>query len=161
MIKKFNLLLITLFKVGKIKYAPGTIASFLTCILFLILYNYFSITYIFFITLIIFLYSLIAINNSYKVFDSKDPQEIVIDEFVGQMIPLLSIPIYETLYLTSTLYYCLLSFIIFRFFDILKPYPINYLDSNTKDSLGVMLDDIVAGIFTIIVLIIIFFFLGG
>jgi phosphatidylglycerophosphatase A len=161
MIKKFNLLLITLFKVGKIKYAPGTIASFLTCILFLILYNYFSIIYIFFITLIIFLYSLIAINNSYKVFDSKDPQEIVIDEFVGQMIPLLSIPIYETLYLTSTLYYCLLSFIIFRFFDILKPYPINYLDSNTKDSLGVMLDDIVAGIFTIIVLIIIFFFLGG
>jgi len=161
MIKKFNLLFITLFKVGNIKYAAGTIASFVTCIIFLLLYNYFTIILIFFITLIIFLYSLVAINYSYETFNSKDPQEIVIDEFVGQMLPLLSIPVYETLYPTSTFYYCFLSFIIFRFFDILKPYPINYIDNNTKGSLGVMLDDIVAGIFTVIVLTVIFFFLGG
>ena len=92
MIKKFNLLFITFFLVGKIKYAPGTIASLITCILFLLIVNIFNFTIIFLITLIIFLYSYVAINNSFNEFNSDDPQEIVIDEVVGQMLPLLAIP---------------------------------------------------------------------
>ena len=159
--KKFDLLFLTLFNVGKIKNASGTVASFITCIFFLFLNNFLSLTIIFFISLVIFFYSLIAINNSTHSFDSKDPQEIVIDEFVGQMIPLLAIPVYETLYPTYKLFYIFLAFCIFRFFDILKPFPISYIDRNTKGSLGIMLDDVVAGFFTIIVLMIFFFFLGG
>ena len=161
MIKNFNLLFLTFLKIGKIKYAPGTIASFFTCIFFLILDNYFHISTILFITIIIFLYSLFAINNTFENFDSKDPQEIVIDEFVGQMLPLLAMPIYETLYPSSKFFYCFLAFVLFRFFDILKPFPISYIDINTKGALGIMLDDIVAGIFTIIILAISFFFIGG
>jgi len=161
MINKFNLLFINLFKIGQIKFAPGSIASFVTCLFFLLLNNYFNILSIFFLTLLIFLYSLIAINNSYKIFDSKDPQEIVIDEFVGQMIPLLAIPIYETLYPANKLFYCIAAFVIFRFFDILKPFPINYIDNNTEGALGIMMDDIFAGIFTIITLGIFFFFFGA
>lgn len=161
MIKNFNLLFLTFLKIGKIKYAPGTIASFVTCVCFLILDNYFHISTILFITIIIFTYSLFAINKTFESFDSKDPQEIVIDEFVGQMLPLLAIPIYETLFPSSKFLYCFLAFVLFRFFDILKPFPINYIDNNTKGALGIMLDDIVAGIFTIILLAVSFFFIGG
>lgn len=147
--------------IGKIKYAPGTIASLITCLFFLFFVNFINLYYIFLFTLIIFCYSFIAINNSFDQFEADDPQEIVIDEVVGQMIPLLAIPIYETLYPMPKLYYCIAALIIFRFFDIWKPYPINYVDINVKGSLGIMLDDIIASFYSIIILIIVFFLLGG
>ena len=161
MIKEFNLFFLTLFNIGKIKYAPGTIASAGTCLIFLLLINVFNLLFLFFLTLIIFCYFFIAVNDSYEKFDSNDPQEIVVDEFVGQMLPLLSIPIYETLYLVPKFYYCIAAFVLFRIFDIWKPFPINYVDNNIQGALGIMLDDILAGAYTIIVLIITFFFLGG
>ena len=161
MMNKFNLLFITFFKIGKIKFAPGTIASLIACLLFLLLINIFNISIIFLFTLVIFFYSFVAINNSFENFDAEDPQEIVIDEVVGQMLPLLAIPIYETLYIAPKEYYCIAAFILFRLFDIWKPFPINYVDKNTEGSLGVMLDDMLAGIYTIIILIIIFFFVGA
>ena len=161
MIKKFNLLFITFFKIGEIKFAPGTIASLITCLLFLLCVNLFNIVILFFFTLSIALYSFIAINNSFDSFNSNDPQEIVIDEVVGQMLPLLAIPIYETLYIAPKEYYCVAAFILFRLFDIWKPFPINFIDKNIEGSLGIMLDDILAGIYTTIFLIIIFFFIGS
>ena len=161
MINKFNLLFLTLLGIGKIKFAPGSVASLATCIFFFILQNYLNLIILFFLTILVFFYSLISINRSYNAFKSEDPEEIVIDEFVGQMLPLLAIPIYETLNPAPKLFYCVAAFILFRFFDILKPYPINYIDNNTKGALGIMLDDIVAGIFTTIVLIIVFLILGG
>ena len=147
--------------IGKIKYAPGTFASLVTCLLFLLLINIFNIIAIFLITLIIFFYSFVAINNSFDEFRTDDPQEIVIDEVIGQMLPLLAIPIYETLYPLPTMYYCAAAFLSFRLFDVWKPYPISYVDNNIKGALGIMLDDIFASIYSIIVLTIIFFFLGG
>ena len=147
--------------IGKIKYAPGTFASLATCLLFLLLINIFNFTVIFLITLIIFCYSFVALNNSFDVFRSEDPQEIVIDEVVGQMLPLLAIPIYETLYPLPTIYYCVSAFILFRLFDVWKPYPISYVDNNIKGSLGIMLDDIFASVYSIIILSLILFFLGG
>ena len=161
MIKEFNLLFITFFKIGKIKFAPGTIASLITCLLFLLFLNFFNIVNLFFGTLLIALYSFVAINNSFNSFNSKDPQEIVIDEVVGQMLPLLAIPIYEILYIAPKGYYCIASFIMFRLFDIWKPFPISYVDNNTKGALGIMLDDILAGAFVIIILTFSSFFLGG
>jgi phosphatidylglycerophosphatase A len=147
--------------VGKTKYAPGPIASLITCLLFLLLINFFNISFVLLLTLIIFCYSFVAINNSFDEYDSEDPQEIVIDEVVGQMIPLLALPIYETLYLLPKIYYCVAAFLLFRFFDIVKPYPIYHVENNVKGSLGIMLDDIVAGVYSIIILTIIFFFMGG
>ena len=161
MIKKFNLFFLTFFLIGKIKYAPGTLASLLTCFLFLLLINSFNFQVLFLITLIIFFYSFIAINNSFNEFKSEDPQEIVIDEVVGQMLPLLAIPIYETLYPLPTIYYCVSAFLLFRLFDIWKPFPVSYVDNNVQGSLGIMLDDIVASIYSIIILCLMFFFLCG
>ena len=161
MIKKFNLLFITFFFTGKIKFAPGTIASFITCFLFLLLINIFNFTTIFLITLVIFFYSFIAINDSFDEFNSDDPQEIVIDEVAGQLITLLAIPIYETLYPLPNIYYFVSAFLLFRLFDIWKPYPISYIDNNIKGSLGVMLDDVFAGLYAIIILSLALFFLGG
>ena len=158
---KFNLLFLTLFNIGKLKYAPGTAASLIACVLFLVLIKIVNISLILLFTLIIFWYSFIAINNSFEEFKDDDPQEIVIDEVVGQMLPLLTMPIYETLYPLPKLYYCIAAFLIFRLFDIWKPYPISYVDNNVKGALGIMLDDILAGVYSIIFLIIIFFFLGG
>ena len=85
----------------------------------------------------------------------------MIDEVVGQMLPLLAIPIYETLYPISKAYYCFGAFLLFRLFDIWKPFPINYVDNNIKGSFGIMFDDILAGIFVIIILTFSSFFLGG
>ena len=147
--------------IGKIKYAPGTVASLITCFAFLLLINIFNMSVILLFTLIIFCYSFVAINNTFENFDSEDPQEIVIDEVVGQMLPLFAIPIYETLYPLPKIYYCVAAFLTFRLFDIWKPYPVSYVDNNVKGALGIMLDDIVASIYSIIVLAIIFFFLGG
>ena len=147
--------------IGKIKYAPGTFASLVTCFLFFVLISFFSYSVLFFITLIIFFYSFIAINNSFEEFKSEDPQEIVIDEVVGQMLTLLAIPIYETLYPLPIIYYCVFVFVLFRLFDIWKPYPINYIDSNVKGALGIMLDDIFAAFYSILTLSLVFFFLGG
>ena len=102
-----------------------------------------------------------AINTSFNTFKTNDPQEIVIDEVVGQMLPLLAIPIYETLYIAPKELYCVAAFLLFRLFDIWKPFPISYIDNNTKGALGIMLDDIMAGIFTIVILVIGLYFIGG
>ena len=161
MIKKFNLFFCTLINVGKIKFAPGTIASLITCFLFLLSINIFDILILFFCTIVIFCYSFVAINSSLDSFDTNDPHEIVVDEVVGQMLPLLAIPIYETLYLAPKEYYCAAAFLLFRLFDIWNPVPINYVDNNTKGALGIMLDDILAGVYTVIALTIMFFFLGA
>jgi len=161
MIKRFNLFFLTFLNIGKIKYAPGTFASLITCLLFLLLINFFDISTLFFCTLVIFLYTFIAINSSFDSFDTNDPQEIVIDEVVGQMLPLLAIPIYETLFIASVEYYCISAFLLFRLFDIWKPFPISYVDNNIKGALGIILDDVLAGIYTTIILMLIFFFIGG
>ena len=146
---------------GRSKIAPGTLASLAACYLFFVIFIYIRFFYLFLVTLSIFLYSFIAINNSFEEFNGEDPQEIVVDEVVGQMLTLLAIPIYETLYPLPWLYYFIPAFLLFRLFDIWKPYPISYIDNNIKGALGIMLDDIFASVYSIIILIIIFFFLGG
>ena len=150
-----------MFNTGKIQHAPGTFASLITCLLFLLLINLLNITFLFFFTIIIFLYSFVAINTSFNSFDSDDPQEIVIDEVVGQMLPLLAIPLYEILYIAPIEYYCVSAFLLFRLFDIWKPFPISYVDNNVKGPLGIMFDDILASFYSILILSVMFFFLGG
>ena len=176
MIKKFGFPILTLFGVGYFKYAPGTAASFITCLIYFTLTEsafslginkFYIVVFLFFVLF----YSIIFIDKLSPVFKKKDPREIVIDEFVGQCIPLASILFrpdgfipnccYKDTIEEASVIWILLSFILFRFFDILKPFPINYVDKNTNGALGIMLDDIIAGFFTIIVMTIIFFFIGG
>ena len=103
------------------------------------------------------------INNLENEFEEIDSKEIVIDEFLGQSIPILFFYIifYEGS-VSNTFFFIIvfLSFVGFRFFDILKPYPINYVDKNMKNGFGVILDDLIAGFFTLIVLYICVVFYG-
>jgi len=159
MIDKFGKSLLTMFGIGYFKYAPGTVASFITCLTFYLLWSLFGIRNLFFpfmfFTIIIFIYSTILID---KFYEGDDAKEIVIDEFIGQSIPLLSmININLKLKLITTPFadyptevWIFLSFVLFRFFDILKPFPINLIDKKIKNGFGVILDDIVAGIFAAI-----------
>ena len=156
MTKNFGKLLLTMFNIGKIKLFPGTIASGITSIMYLIFFNI-KINYI---ILLIFLFlitviSIILINTLKNEFDEIDSKEIVIDEYIGQSIPLIFFYVILFEASSSTQFFfiiMLVSFIGFRFFDILKPFPINYVDKNIKSGLGVVLDDIIAGIYTTIVL---------
>ena len=101
-----------------------------------------------------------------RIYKKKDSREIVIDEFIGQSIPLVAflyrpenfIPncCYKSLIEMPSVLWIVFSFLLFRFFDIIKPYPINLIDRKIKNGLGVMLDDILAGIFTTIVMYIIY-----
>tara|TARA_Y100001980_G_C14327138_1_gene145790 strand:- start:226 stop:549 length:324 start_codon:yes stop_codon:yes gene_type:complete len=104
------------------------------------------------------------INILKDEFDEIDSKKIVIDEFIGQSIPLIFFYIILFEALSSTQFFfiiMLVSFIGFRFFDILKPFPINYIDKNIKNGLGVVLDDIIAGIYTTIVLYIFIIIYGN
>ena len=170
MIKNFNLHLLTLFGVGYIKFAPGTFASFITCLIyFLLIKNNIEIEYICLFLITIFVYLIPLINKYIKNLKIKDPKEIVIDEFLGQSIPIIFILFFYDTALDNNLYslendlfiFMLLciSFILFRFFDIIKPFPINFIDENFKNSLGILLDDIIAGIYSIIIIIFLYIFL--
>ena len=144
-----------MFGIGYSKYASGTVASFVTCIIFYSLYSIGYLEsrgiYLICIIIIIFFLSILLIDKFSDAFDEKDAEEIVIDEFVGQNIPLfflLFIPLNTATYNKDFMILIVLSFIFFRFFDILKPYPINLIDKKMKNGLGVMLDDVIAGIFS-------------
>jgi phosphatidylglycerophosphatase A len=167
MIDKIGLSLLTMFGIGYFKYAPGTAASFITCLIYYILWlSDFSLhsnkIYLVFFLIIILFYSIIIIDKLSHLFKKKDPREIVVDEFVGQSIPLMSfifsadtfVPIGEKT--DNLIIFILLSFVLFRLFDIVKPFPINIVDKKMKNGVGVMLDDIIAGIYSTIVIYIIY-----
>ena len=142
--------------IGYSKYAPGTVASFITCIIYIFFYSYIvNIFLLIFFVCLIFIYSVYAIDSLKRnSFDQVDAKEIVIDEFVGQSIPILTIFFFLPKYnINDFLLYTLSSFILFRFFDIVKPYPINKIDKNMKNGFGVMLDDVLAGVYASIVLL--------
>jgi len=144
-----------MFGLGYSKFAPGTLASFVTCLIFYILYKigYLESRGIFLIYIIVIIFFLGAflIDKLSSHFSNVDAKEIVIDEFVGQNIPLfylLFVPLNTSTYSKEFLILIFLSFLFFRFFDILKPYPIYLIDRKMKNGLGVMLDDVIAGIFS-------------
>ena len=144
-----------MFGIGYSKYASGTVASFVTCVIFYSLYSIGYLDsrgiYLICVIIIIFFLSILLIDKFSSTFDEKDAKEIVIDEFVGQNIPLfflLFIPLNTNTYNKDFIILIVLSFVFFRFFDILKPYPINLIDKKMKNGLGVMLDDVIAGIFS-------------
>jgi len=155
MIKKLNLLLLTMLGIGNSKYAPGTVASFITCLIYIFFFN-FKVNIVFLISgvILILVYSVYSIDIFEKSFSKKDAKEIVVDEFIGQSIPVLTIYSFlENASVEVFILYTFVAFVLFRFFDIYKPFPINKIDQNIKNGFGVILDDIVAGIYSIIALL--------
>ena len=158
MIKTFNYLFVTCFGIGSFRFAPGTITSLVTTIFLYSLFHVISLSSktILIILLIVFIYSFYAVSQYIKYQENKDPKEVVVDEFIGQSIP---IYLYEISHGTTkdskeaVLFY-LYIFILFRYFDIKKPFPVNFFDKKFKNSFGVIFDDIVAGLYVVLTLII-------
>ena len=160
MIKKINLIFVTFLGVGYIKIAPGTFASLVISIIFFYLFRlYISIEHFLFLCLamiLVFTYSLYAIKTIENEFEQKDARQIVIDEVIGQSIPIFLveyITFLQTQSFGADLYLYAISFFLFRFFDILKPFPIGYFDKNYKNSFGILFDDVLAGVYTLVVLL--------
>ena len=157
MIKQFNFLFVTMFGLGRIGFIPGTFGSLATVILLFICFHIFNISsdIILLVLLITFAYSFIAIKNHTKDSKNKDPGEIIIDEFIGQAIP---IYLYEISHGTEkaidqAIMIYTICFVLFRFFDIKKPFPVSYFDKKQKNSFGVVMDDVCAGFYVVLSLI--------
>ena len=157
MLNKVNFLFVSLFGIGKIKKIPGTFASLATTLFLFFLFHILKVSpnIFLFAIIIIFFISLYAISVFIKDLSNKDPKEVVIDEFIGQSIPLC---LYEVLHdipkdFDDALKLYLIIFLLFRFFDITKPFPANYYDKNFKNSFGVIMDDVCAGLYVVLVLV--------
>ena len=152
-----NFLFVTLFGIGKLKKIPGSYASLATTIFLFILFHIlnFSPNIVLIGVIIVFLISLYAVSIFIKDMDNKDPKEVVIDEFIGQSIPICLYEIaHEGVKETSqVLTFYFIMFILFRIFDIAKPYPVSYYDKNFKNSFGVIMDDVCAGLYVVAVLV--------
>ena len=154
MIKKFNSLFVTMFGLGKIKFIPGTLGSFATIV---VLYIFFHISpnIILIGLIIIFIYSFSAVANHIEDSENKDPGEIIIDEFIGQSIPIYLYEISHKVDKSSNevIIFYGVCFLLFRYFDIMKPFPVSFFDKNFKNSFGVIMDDVFAGLYVVLSLI--------
>ena len=157
MLNNINFLFVTLFGIGKIKKIPGSFASLATTFFLFFLFHTLNLSpeIILVFIIIIFFISLYAVNHFIKDLDNKDPKEVVIDEFIGQSIP---ICLYEIAHegpkeINQIFTFYFIMFILFRIFDIVKPYPVSYYDKNFKNSFGVIMDDVAAGLYVVAVLV--------
>ena len=154
---KLNFLFVTLFGIGKLKKIPGSYASLATTIFLFLLFHILNLSpnTVLIGVIIIFLISLYAVKIFIQELENKDPKEVVIDEFIGQSIP---ICLYEIAHegskeTSQVLTFYFIMFILFRIFDITKPYPVSYYDKNFKNSFGVIMDDVCAGLYVVAVLV--------
>ena len=143
MLDKFNLLIFTFFNTGKLP-GSGTFASLITIFIYFFVIFFFSNIFFISILLIITVYSFFFLKSILKKFDDKDPKEIVIDEFIGQSIPLLICG--------KDIILILISFVVFRIFDIFKIFPANIFDKKINGSIGIIGDDIIAGLYTLLII---------
>ena len=129
--------------VGKIPKAPGTWCSLLAVLVWWAIPHESFLTEVLLI-LIAFVVGWIGTHYYEKLHNKHDPKEVVVDELIGMWLTLLVTPKVGLLYA--------LGFIFFRIFDIWKPFPIGWIDRNTKGALGTILDDVVAGVFAFLLL---------
>ena len=157
MIKTFNYLFVTCFGIGSFRFAPGTITSFITTIFLFSLFHIINLSNktILIVLLLIFVYSFYAVSEYIKDNENKDPKEVVIDEFIGQSIPIylyeISLGIEKNP--NKAIIFYGICFVLFRYFDIMKPFPVSFFDKNFKNSFGVIMDDVCAGFYVVLSLI--------
>ena len=135
----------TVFFIGYLPLVPGTFGSIFGVGLFYLLKGFSVLTYFLFIFGVIAL-GLITSGRTEKLLNKKDPGCIVIDEVAGMLISLS--------FMSYDFKIIFLGFMIFRILDTLKPYPAGKLQ-HLRGSVGVMADDLIAGIYTNIVLLVI------
>jgi phosphatidylglycerophosphatase A len=141
--QKFIMFIATGFFSGKIPFAPGTFGTIAAMPFALVLLIIPSSFYGIYITGLI-LAAIYFADQAEKILDKKDPGCIVIDEIAGYVVTLSMVPV--------NIYTLAAGFFIFRFFDIVKCAPVRYFENNFSGGAGVVLDDIMAGIFSAIVL---------
>ena len=137
---------VSVFGIGYIRIAPGTFGSLFAIFVWYISINYLNIYFFYMIVIIVFISSFKAINIYLRNENKDDPSEVVVDEFIGQSLPLIFL-------LQFNIYEVLLAFSSFRLFDIFKIYPVNKVE-NIKGANGVIMDDVVAGIYSLIIIMI-------
>jgi len=157
MIKTLNTLFVTMFGLGKTPKIPGTFGSLATIIILYIFFHILNISsnIILLVLVIIFIYSFSAVASHIKDNQNKDPGEIIIDEFIGQSIPIYLYEISHGIEKSAdeAIVFYSICFVLFRFFDIVKPFPVSYFDKNFKNSFGVIMDDVCAGFYVVLSLI--------
>lgn len=133
---------------GYLPIAPGTWGSLVGLLLVFLLH---SLSLPVYLALVVglFVVGSFAAGEAEKILDNRDPGAVVIDEIVGMLITMVAVPL--------TPFTMILGFILFRIFDILKPFPVNIFDQRFHGGLGIMLDDVIAGIYSLIVLQLILF----
>jgi|TARA_B110000444_G_C18824094_1_gene589364 phosphatidylglycerophosphatase A len=157
MIKIINSLFVTMLGLGKVKIIPGTFGSLATVVILYFLFHVINISsnLILIGLIIIFILSFSAVASHIKNSKNKDPSEIIIDEFIGQSIPIYLYEISHGMEKSSNevIVFYTVCFILFRYFDIIKPFPVNFFDKNFKNSFGVIMDDVCAGLYVVLSLI--------
>ena len=143
-----------MFGLGKISKIPGTLGSLVTVITLYIFFQILNLSSqtILACLIIIFIISFFAVAAHIKNKENKDPNEVIVDEFIGQSIPIYLYEIshgVEKSIDEALIFYCVI-FVLFRFFDIVKPFPVNYFDKNFKNSFGVIMDDVCAGFYVVL-----------
>ena len=128
---------------GYLPKAPGTWGSLVGLFLFFMLHTL-SLPVYLAVVAGLFLVGSFAAGEAEKIMDHKDPGLVVIDEIVGMLITMIAVP--------ATPLAMALGFILFRIFDIAKPFPIGFIDQRFHGGLGIMLDDVMAGIYSLVVL---------
>ena len=141
------LLIATGFYSGYLPKAPGTWGSLVGVLLVFLLHALSLQIYLSVVAGLFIVGSFVA-GEAEKILDNRDPGVVVIDEIVGMLITMIAVPVTP---LTMAL-----GFILFRVFDIAKPFPVNFFDQHFHGGLGIMLDDVVAGIYSLIIMQLIF-----
>ena len=152
--KNFTNIFVSIFYIGYIRYAPGTWGSLVSLGIIFFLFNIINIPLSILIILFVFLFFLsnYLINYFSSITNSHDSKHIVIDEFLGIFFIFL---FYDVIFIYNNYITCLLIFVCFRIFDVFKIFPANYFDKQLHSGYGVILDDIIAGMYTILTMIII------
>ena len=132
---------------GKIPFMPGTFGT-LAAIPFILAFSQVPHGLLHFPLILLILAAVWIADEAEKILKQKDPGCIVIDEVAGYSVAMAALPI--------TWQSLAAGFILFRFFDILKPFPVNYFERTYSGGPGVVLDDVVAGLMTALVLHIVF-----
>ena len=151
--KNLTKFLVSIFFVGYIKFAPGTWGTLVSLLIMYILFNILSLPIITLAIIFIFLFfiSNYLINYFSLITNSHDSKHIVIDELLGVFLIFL---FYDLIFLFNDILTYLLIFLLFRFFDIFKLFPANFFDKHYKNGYGVIIDDIIAGLYTVLTLMI-------
>ena len=126
-----------------IPFAPGTFGSLPGIPIYYVM-AHLPLAKAFFFLVLLICFAVWIAGKGERALDAKDPGCIVIDEIAGMAVTFFAIPFH--------LYLAITGFLVFRIFDILKPFPIRYLEKRFTGGLGVVIDDVAAGIICNIVL---------